>query len=59
MVKSLAEANKKAATSTNIALAQDDEESCKKALADQKARSNAAIRYVKTLFGNQSREHVY
>lgn len=44
LVKSLADANKKAATSTNIALAQDDEESCKKALADQKARSTAAIR---------------
>lgn len=46
LVKSLADANKKAVASTSIAKNQDDEESCKKALADQKARSTAAIRYV-------------
>lgn len=44
LVKSLADANKKAVASTKIAMARDDEESCKKALADQKARSTAAIR---------------
>lgn len=44
LVKSLADANKKAVTSTNVAKAQDDEESCKKALIDQKARSAAAMR---------------
>lgn len=44
LVKSLADVNKKAVASSNIAKAKDDEESCKKALADQKARSTAAIR---------------
>lgn len=54
LVKSLADANKKATASSNIARARDDEESCKQALADQKARSTAAIRYVQTRCG----EHV-
>lgn len=58
LVKSLADANKKAAASTNIAMAQDDEESCKKALADQRARSTAAIRYVRTIFGTQPQSHL-
>lgn len=44
LVKSLADANKKAVASNNIAKAQNDDESCKKALTDQKARSTAAIR---------------
>lgn len=44
LVKSLADANKKAVASTTIAQAQDGEENCKKALTDQKARSTAAIR---------------
>lgn len=44
LVKSLADANKKAVASTDIAKAQDDDENCKKALTDQKARSTAAIR---------------
>ncbi|KAI7783733.1 hypothetical protein LA080_011442 [Diaporthe eres] len=55
LVKSLADANKKAVASTNIALAQDDEESCRKALADQKARSNAAIRAGEARLGFMTR----
>jgi hypothetical protein len=46
LVKALGEANKTAAASGKAAKAQDDEASCKKALADQKARSDAAIRYI-------------
>lgn len=48
LVKSLEKANKTATASGKVAKARDDEESCKQALADQKARSNAAIRYVKS-----------
>lgn len=44
LVKSLADANKKAIASTNFAKAQDDEESCKNALGDQKTRATAAMR---------------
>ena len=44
LVKSLGEANKTAVASGKVAKARDDEESCKQALAAQKARSNAAIR---------------
>ncbi|KKY29954.1 hypothetical protein UCDDA912_g10130 [Diaporthe ampelina] len=51
LVKSLADANRKATASRNIAKAQDDEESCKKALADQKARSTAAIRAAEARLG--------
>ena len=46
LVKSLADANKRAVASSNIAKARDDEQSCKRALADQKAKAKAAIRYV-------------
>lgn len=46
MVRVLEVANKKAVASAKVAKARDDEESCKKALEDQKARSDAAIQYV-------------
>lgn len=46
LVVNLSTANKTAAASSKVAKTRGDEDSCKKALADQKARSNAAIRYV-------------
>lgn len=49
LVKVLSDANKKAVASGKVAKARDDEESCKKALEDQKARSVAAIQYVMTV----------
>lgn len=45
-VKALEDANRKAAASTAAARARGDEENCRKALEDQRARSGAAIRYV-------------
>ncbi|KAK2599571.1 hypothetical protein N8I77_011312 [Diaporthe amygdali] len=55
MVKSLAAANKKAVASSNIAKVQDDEASCRKALADQQARSTAAIRAAEARLGFMTR----
>lgn len=49
MVRVLEVANKKAVASAKVAKARDDEESCKKALEDQRARSDAAIQYVMTV----------
>ncbi|KAL1854008.1 hypothetical protein Daus18300_011598 [Diaporthe australafricana] len=55
LVASLSTANKMAAASTKVAKARGDEDSYTKALADQEAKSNAAIRAAEARLGFMTR----